>query len=97
MPEIANNLTDHELELHSTDQKNYPYKKQRVGLIWDSVAGGYVKAGGLTIPPNDYIALSYTGDNLTGVVFKDGGAAGTTVATLTLAYTGARLDSVTKT
>ena len=45
----------------------------------------------------DYIALSYTGDNLTGVVFKSGGSGGSTVSTLTLAYTGAVLDSVTKT
>ena len=44
----------------------------------------------------DYIALTYTGDNLTGVVFKDGGAGGTTVSTLVLAYTGSRLDSVTQ-
>jgi len=45
----------------------------------------------------DYISLSYTGSNLTGVVYKTGGSGGTTVATLALAYTGARLDSVTKT
>jgi len=45
----------------------------------------------------DYISLSYTGDNLTGVVFKDGGSGGTTVSTLTLAYTGSNLISVTKT
>jgi len=45
----------------------------------------------------DYIALTYTGDNLTGVVFKTGGAGGATVATLTLAYTGAVLDTVTRT
>ena len=52
---------------------------------------------GFTPSVFDYIALSYTGDNLTGVVFKTGGAGGTTVSTLTLAYTGAVLDSVTKT
>jgi len=51
---------------------------------------------GLGIPEHDFIALSYTGENLTGVVYKTGGASGTTVATLTLAYTGSRLDSVTK-
>ncbi len=51
----------------------------------------------LTPAVYDYIALSYTGDNLTGVVFKVGGAGGTTVSTLVLAYTGAVLDSVTKT
>ena len=52
---------------------------------------------GLSIPEHDYIALSYTGSNLTGVEYKDGGAGGTTVATLTLAYDGSdNLTSVTK-
>lgn len=45
----------------------------------------------------DYIDLSYTGDNLTGVVFKSGGAGGTIISTLTLAYSGDNLTSVTKT
>lgn len=58
-------------------------------------SGGSV--AGLDIPPHDYIALSYTGSNLTGVVYKTGGASGSTVATLTLAYTGSVLDSVTRT
>lgn len=52
---------------------------------------------GLEIPAHDYIALTYTGANLTGVVYKDGGSGGTTVATLTLAYDGNdNLTSVTK-
>jgi hypothetical protein len=52
---------------------------------------------GLSIPEHDYIALTYTGSNLTGVEYKDGGAGGTTVATLTLAYDGSdNLTSVTK-
>jgi hypothetical protein len=52
---------------------------------------------GLEIPPHDYIALSYTGANLTGVVYKDGGSGGTTVATLVLVYDGSgNLTSVTK-
>ena len=51
---------------------------------------------GLEIPAHDYIGLTYTGDNLTGVVYKDGGSGGTTVATLTLAYAGSQLTSVTK-
>jgi len=51
---------------------------------------------GLSIPEHDYIALTYTGANLTGVEYKDGGAGGTTVATLTLAYDGSQLMSVTK-
>lgn len=45
----------------------------------------------------DYIAMTYTGTNLTTVVYRQGGAAGTIVATLTLAYTGTRLDTVTRT
>jgi len=52
---------------------------------------------GLEIPAHDYIDLSYTGANLTSVVYKDGGSGGTTVATLTLAYDGNdNLTSVTK-
>lgn len=52
---------------------------------------------GLQIPAHDYAALSYTGANLTGVIYKTGGAAGTTVATLTLAYDASNnLISVTK-
>lgn len=61
---------------------------------------GYIR---YTIPTNtlvheqyDYISLSYTGDNLTTVVYKTGGSGGSTVATLTLAYTGAVLDTVTR-
>jgi hypothetical protein len=53
---------------------------------------------GLEIPEHDHIALSHTGDNLTGVVYKTGGSGGTTVATLTLAYDGSdKLTSVTRT
>jgi len=44
----------------------------------------------------DYVVTTYTGGNLTTVVYKSGGASGTTVSTLTLAYTGARLNSITK-
>lgn len=45
----------------------------------------------------DFIDLNYTGDDLTEVIFKTGGSGGTTVATLTLVYTGGSLDTVTKT
>ena len=45
-------------------------------------------ASGLGVPVHDYIANTYTGDNLTEVVFKAGGASGTVVATLTLTYDG---------
>jgi hypothetical protein len=43
---------------------------------------------GLAIPRHDYIANTYTGDNLTEVVYKLGGSEGAVVATLTLTYDG---------
>lgn len=52
---------------------------------------------GLVPDTYDYISLSYTGDNLTGVVYKTGGSGGTTVATLTLTYSGSDLTSVSRT
>jgi len=52
---------------------------------------------GLEIPTHDYISLTYSGTNLTGVVYKRGGSGGTTVATLALTYDGSgNLTSVTK-
>jgi hypothetical protein len=52
---------------------------------------------GLSIPEHDYISMTYTGGNLTGVVYKNGGSGGQTVATLTLTYDGsANLLTVTK-
>jgi hypothetical protein len=48
---------------------------------------------GLVNQPHDEIALSYTGTNLTGVVYK---LSGVTVATLTLGYTGDNLTSVVR-
>jgi len=52
---------------------------------------------GLNIPVHDYLSLSYTGSDLTEVIYKTGGSGGTTVATLTLTYDGSNnLISVTK-
>jgi len=52
------------------------------------VGNGVPVLTGLSIPPHDFISLSYTGTNLTGVVYKLGGTSGSTVATLTLTYDG---------
>jgi hypothetical protein len=53
--------------------------------------------GNALVPQSyDYISLGYTGSDLTTVIFKSGGVSGTTVATLTLAYSGSNLISVTK-
>ena len=45
---------------------------------------------GLNIPQHDYISVSYVGgtNNINTVVYKEGGASGTTVATLTFSYIG---------
>ena len=68
----------------------------RVGTTLVSSTNPLPVADGFQLDVYDYISLSYTGDNLTGVVFKTGGSSGTTVATLTLAYSGSNLTSVTK-
>lgn len=65
------------------------------------VRGGINGAGvptiqGLSIPEHDYIAFTYSGSTLTGVEYKTGGAGGTTVGSLALAYSGNTLLSVTK-
>ena len=60
---------------------------------------------GLNIPQHDFIDLNYVGstNNLSTVLYKDGGASGTLVATLTFTYVGgtpaaddAKLDTVTR-
>ncbi len=48
---------------------------------------GYSIAG-LAIPEHDYVSCTYTGTNMTGVVYRQGGAGGTVVTTLTLTYDG---------
>jgi hypothetical protein len=65
------------------------------GNVIDPFAGSDINTG-LEIPEHDYIALGYTGSDLTSVVYKTGGSGGTTVATLTLAYSDGNLISVTK-
>lgn len=63
----------------------------------DPTTGELLVKTNFVAPSYDYIALTYTGSNLTQVVYKTGGASGTVVATLTLVYTGSQLDSITKT
>jgi len=66
-------------------------------LIDPATEGTLKNIQGFQIPIFDYISLSYTSTNLTGVVYKTGGSTGATVATLTLAYDiSNQLISVTK-
>lgn len=52
---------------------------------------------GLSIPEHDFVAMTYSGTNMTTVVYKQGGSSGTTVVTLALAYDGnGNVTSVTK-
>lgn len=52
---------------------------------------------GFSIPEHDYIELGYSGSDMTSVIYKIGGASGTTVATLTLTYNAGILQTVTRT
>ena len=73
-------------------------KKRLVDIGGGQYAEAVASIDGLKIPAHDYISLSYTGANLTGIVYKIGGSGGTTVATLALTYDGSNnLTSVTKT
>lgn len=51
---------------------------------------------GLRIPDHDYIALGYSGDDLTTVVYKSGGVDGVTVAALNLTYSNGNLISIVR-
>lgn len=60
--------------------------------------GASLIGGNLVPAVYDYISLSYTGANLTGVIFKIGGSGGAVVGTLTLGYDGSdNLTTITKT
>lgn len=59
----------------------------RSGNVYQEIVSGLVNQ------PYDEIALSYTGTDLTGVVYR---LAGVTVATLTLGYTDGNLTSVAR-
>ena len=93
--------TTDELE---TEVASIPDTKRVLMYGWDGTAKARVAVDttGHLIPASlvpyayDYIALGYTGSNLTTVRYYTGGLGGTLVATLTLAYTGSTLDSVTR-
>lgn len=72
------------------------------GLTWHPISvdseGKLNIVSGLVPPGYDYIALSYTGSNLTTVEYKEGGVGGDIVATLTLTYdSNDNITSIAKT
>jgi len=95
--ELITNLETADIEIGAVEIKDATTDTRATvgstGLeVFDQVANSLVPA------VYDYISLSYTGSNLTGVVFKTGGSGGSTISTLTLAYDGSdNLTSVTKT
>jgi hypothetical protein len=107
---VINAEIDNEVEIKNDDGNPIPVSDAGGSLTVDGpltdaelratavpVSGTVNVLTGLEIPEHDYIDLSYTGSNLTGVVYKTGGSGGTTVATLTLVYDGNdNLISVTK-
>lgn len=70
---------------------NYGYKGASIYPLQIDDNGNLMVSGGLVPKDYDEIVLSYTGDDLTGVVYK---LATVTVATLTLSYTGTNLTGV---
>lgn len=74
-----------------------PYGIQIVKLTQDSVIG-INQINELIPSAYDFVDLSYTGNNLTQAVFKQGGSGGTVVATLNLTYDlSNNLKTVTRT
>jgi hypothetical protein len=60
-------------------------------LLRVSTSGSLLTAGGFDIPDHDYVSITYHDagkTNINQVIYKTGGAAGTTVATVTLSYAG---------
>lgn len=66
--------------------------------VEDSAALAQLETINSLVPSQyDYIELTYTGSDLTQAKYRLGGSGGTLVSTLTLAYSGGKLVSVTKT
>jgi hypothetical protein len=55
--------------------------------------GAIVVRDGFIIPHYDAEVYTYTGEDVTTIVYKTGGIAGTTVATMTLIYSGGKCTS----
>jgi hypothetical protein len=69
-------------------------------FVSKTVAPGVTPAGipamlPVNIPAWDYRKFNYTGDLITSIVYRKGGASGTIVATQTLAYIGDDIDTET--
>lgn len=68
-----------------------------IGADIDTIESGIITLNSLVPSAYDYIALSYTGADLTTVTWKVGGSGGTTVAIVALTYSASVLQTVTRT
>ena len=82
-----------------TDDTNKELKQLRLDSTNYRVLvdGEFVDVSQLVPKEYDYIALSYSGDNISQVLYRSGGVAGGIVATLTLSYTGSSLMAIART
>lgn len=44
------------------------------------------RTGGMFIPPHDHVTNTYSGSNLTQIVYRIGGSSGRIVATIDMSY-----------
>jgi len=100
--DITNPITDDaqkKLKLIDNGDGTYSFSTSDAAGVSNSDLLSELQALNSMVPGvYDHVSLSYTGDNLTGVVFKTGGSGGTTVSTLTLGYDGSdNLITVTRT
>lgn len=71
--------------------------RDNAASVTDDGALKVVAIEGFLIPEHDYVQMSYTDSNLTGVTYKAGGSGGAIVGALTLTYDGSNnLISVAK-
>jgi hypothetical protein len=107
---MADNVTLKEMTggevVAADDIAGIKYQRMKLTLGADGVDDGDVSTAnpipvtllaGFVPDGYDYISLGYTGSDLTTVVYKTGGVAGTTIATLTLVYSESILQSITRT
>lgn len=70
-------------------------------LKWGDISRGnplpVTIESGLVPESYDFISLTYTGSDVTGVVYKSGGPDGTVIATLSITYVGGNISTVTRT
>jgi phage-related minor tail protein len=77
-------------------QRSRPFGRAKNGQdvqMLVSSDGAVASRNGFLIPYYDAEVYTYTGEDVTTIVYKTGGIAGTTVATMTLIYSGGKCTS----